>query len=141
MKYYKTTARCSECDHKFLYALTEEEIEGYICHHFKVTAEEEVDTLINADYYFEAGSFNIVRVDFSPAKLVKKAMFRLHEMNMRLIYAPTDEGWWLPKEFNINGRGKAAFFFGVKFAGVEYYRNPVINSGLSKDFFKVVEDE
>lgn len=27
MKYYKATARCSECDNKFLYALTEEEIE------------------------------------------------------------------------------------------------------------------
>jgi len=27
IKYYKTTARCSECDFKFLYALTEEEIE------------------------------------------------------------------------------------------------------------------
>jgi phage FluMu protein Com len=27
MKYFKTTVRCSECNHKFLYALTEEEIE------------------------------------------------------------------------------------------------------------------
>ncbi|UCE23802.1 MAG: hypothetical protein JSU74_10960 [Candidatus Zixiibacteriota bacterium] len=117
--------------------VTADEIEGYICHHFRVESIEEVDTRINGDYYFEADSFNLVRVDFSPAKLVKKAMFRLKQMAMTIIYGATEEGFWLPREFNIEGKGKAMFFFGVKFAGTEYYRNPIINGGINDELFEV----
>ncbi len=121
--------------------VTDDEIEGYICHHFRVASIEEVDTRINGDYYFDAESFNLVRVDFSPAKLVKKAMFRLKEMAMTIIYGATDEGFWLPREFNIEGKGKAMFFFGVKFAGTEYYRNPVINGGINDELFEVEDGD
>jgi hypothetical protein len=114
-----------------------ERIHDQVCHHFKVTAREEVDTLINGDYYFEAAGFHLVEVDFSPAKLVKKAMFRLNELNMTLVYGPNADGYWLPRQFDIIGRGKAAFFFGVHFSGTEYYSNPVVNSGLSDSIFEV----
>ncbi|NOY88603.1 MAG: hypothetical protein GXO93_04320, partial [FCB group bacterium] len=95
------------------------------------------DSLINGDYYFEAESFHLVKVDFSPAKLVKKTMFKMSKLNMSILYAPTKEGYWLPRQFDIEGQGKAMFFIGVKFAGTEYYRNPIINSGLSSKMFEV----
>ena len=121
--------------------LSEEKIESYVCHHFKVTAREEVEGLINGDFYFEAGSFNLVRVDFSPAKLVNKAMFKLKELHMKMFYGPTPEGFWLPREFNIKGKGKAAFFFGVNISGRESYRNPIINSGIDDKIFEVNDDQ
>ena len=97
-------------------------------------------SFINGDFYFEAGSFHLVRVDFSPAKLVKKAMFKLKELHMKLFYGLTPEGYWLPREFNIKGKGKAAFFFGVNISGRESYRNPIINSGIDDKIFEVIDD-
>jgi len=77
-----------------------------------------------------------VKVDFSPARLVKKTFFKLKEMNMSIVYGPTEDGFWLPRQFEIEGKGKAMFFIGVKFSGVEYYRNPVINSGIDDQIFE-----
>lgn len=116
--------------------VTDDQIEGYICHHFRVSSLEEVDDRINGDFYFEAESFNLVRVDFSPAKLVKKMMFKLKSMDMSITYGPTEDGFWLPRQFDITGKGKAMFFIGVKFAGTEYYRNPVINGGIDEEMFE-----
>jgi hypothetical protein len=105
------------------------------CHHFRVTATEESDSLINGDYYFEAATFHLARVDFSPARLVKKTMFRLKELRLSLVCGPVEKDIWLPRRFEVSGKGKAALFFGVDFAGTEYYRNPIINSGLSDSLF------
>lgn len=116
-------------------------VDGYICHHFQVTAREEVDSLINGDFYFEPEAFNLVRVDFSPAKLVKKTMFRLKEMSMSIRYGPTPEGFWLPRQFDIEGKGKAMFFIGVNFAGTEYYRNPIVNAGVDDEIFEVIDGD
>ena len=116
--------------------VTDDQIDGYICHHFRVNSLEEVDDRINGDFYFEAESFNLVRADFSPAKLVKKMMFKLKTMNMSVSYGPTEDGYWLPHQFDISGKGKAMFFIGVKFAGTEYYRNPVINGGIDDKIFE-----
>jgi hypothetical protein len=116
-------------------------IDDYICHHFRITAKEELQELVNGDYYFEAGSFNLVRVQFSPAKLVKKTMFKMKKLNMVIRYGPSDQGLWLPIQFDVSGKGRAAFLFGVNFAGTEYFRNPVINSGLSDNLFKESGDE
>jgi len=115
-------------------------IDDWVCHQFRVTALQPADSLINGDYYFEAETFHLVRVDFSPSKLVKKLMFKLNELNMSLLYGPTAEGYWLPRQFDIQGKGKAAFFIGVNFAGTEYYRNPVVNSGLDDSIFEVTHD-
>ncbi len=117
-----------------------ERIDNHVCHQFRVTALEESDALIDGDFFFEAESFHLVRVDFSPAKLVKKMMFKLKELDMSIIFGPTDEGYWLPKQFDVRGKGKAAFFFGVNFAGTEYYRNPVVNGGLEASLFEVDDD-
>lgn len=113
----------------------DDRIEGYVCHHFRVEAREEADSLINGDYYFEAGAFHLVQVDFSPARLVKNVMFRMKQLNMTIIYAPTSDSIWLPKQFDVEGKGKAALFFGVDFAGTEYYRDPQVNTGLKRSFF------
>jgi len=120
--------------------VAENRIDDRICHQFRVTAEEPADSLINGDYFFEAETFHLVRVDFSPSKLVKKLMFKLNELNMSVLYGPTDEGYWLPRQFDIQGKGKAAFFLGVNFAGTEYYRSPVVNSGLDDSIFEVTHD-
>lgn len=117
-----------------------DKIEHYVCHQFRVTAKEEEEALIDGDFYFEAESFHLVRVDFSPAKLVKKTMFKLKELDMSIMYAPTQDGYWLPRQFDVRGKGKAAFFFGVDFAGTEYYRNPMVNGGIDDSIFEVRDD-
>lgn len=117
--------------------VTDEPVEGYVCHHFRVRSLEEVDNRINGDFYIDAESFHLVRVDFSPARLVKKMMFKLNEMDMSIVYGPTEDGFWLPRQFNIEGKGKAMFFIGVKFAGTEYYRNPIVNGGVDDRLFEV----
>jgi hypothetical protein len=121
--------------------VAEERIDDYVCHHFHATAREPSDSLINGDYYFESETFRLVRVDFSPSKLVKKTMFKLKELKMSLRYSPNENGLWLPIQFDVKGKGKAAFFFGVNFAGNEYYRNPVINSGLDDSIFEVKDGD
>lgn len=124
-------------DYEVVYkGVAEESIDGRVCHHFHVDSQVEDNVHLNGDYYFEAESFHLVRVDFSPAKLVKKMMFKLHSLNMSILYAPTEDGYWLPKQFDLSGRGKVAFFFGVKFAGSEYYRNPIVNGGVSDKIFE-----
>jgi hypothetical protein len=113
----------------------------YVCHHFSVRANEEVDTLINGDYYFEADNFHLVRVEFEPAKLVKATMFKMNDLHMALEYAPGADGLWLPKEFTIRGKAKAMFFIGIQIAGREYYRSPVVNGGIKDELFEVSHDE
>lgn len=120
--------------------LAEDLIDDRVCHQFRVTAREPADSLINGDYFFEADTFHLVRVDFSPSKLVKKLMFKLNELNMSVLYGPTAEGYWLPRQFDVQGKGRAALFIGVNFAGTEYYRNPVVNSGLDDSIFEVTHD-
>jgi hypothetical protein len=120
--------------------VAEEKIDGHVCHQFSVRAKEKQKDLINGDYYFEVESFHLVRVDFSPAELVKKTMFKLNRLDMSIQYEPTPDSIWLPRQFDIEGEGKAAFLFGVRFAGTEYYRNPRINSGIKADIFEVNDD-
>jgi len=128
-------------DYEIVYGgVAEEKVGPYICHHFEVTSEIEDANHINGDYYFEAESFHLVRVDFSPAKLVKKTLFKLKQLNMSIHYGPTVDGFWLPKRFDIDGKGKAMFFIGVKFSATEYYRNPIINNGISDAIFEVSDD-
>ncbi len=121
--------------------VTDEKIDDYICHHFTVKSLEEHEDFINGDFYFEAESFNLVRVDFTPAKLPGGMMFKMKNLNMSIRYGPTSEGLWFPLQFDISGKGKAIMFIGVNFAGVEYFRNPQINTGLSNEIFEVKENE
>ena len=111
-------------------------IEGYTCYRFRVEAKEEDERYINGDYYIDAESFHLVEVDFSPAKLVKKAMFRLGDKQLTILNRPSESGLWFPRQFDIQGKGKAMLFIRVNFSGTEFYRNPVVNSGLSDDLFK-----
>ncbi|UCD64728.1 MAG: hypothetical protein JSW34_04640 [Candidatus Zixiibacteriota bacterium] len=133
-------------DHRQTYdieylGVADDRIEGRVCHHFEVSALEESDSLINGDYYFEAESFNLVRVDFSPAKLAGSTWFKLKDLSMSITYGPTADRHWLPRQFDVEGKGKAMFFFGVKFAGTEYYRNPVVNGGIEDDVFEVTDGD
>ncbi len=114
-----------------------EKINGVVCHRFTVTAKGEEPDMINGDYYFEAEGFHLVRVDFQPAKLTKKMMFRLSQLDMSISYEPVIDDYWLPVRFEIQGKGRAAFFFGVSFAAAEYYRNHQINVGLDMAMFEV----
>jgi hypothetical protein len=111
-------------------------IDEHVCHYFRVNSKEAESDYINGDYYFEAESFHLVRVDFSPAKLVRKTMFKLNQLNMSIWYRPTPEGWWLPRRFDIEGKGKATFFLGVRFAATEYYSNPQVNTGIQAKVFE-----
>jgi len=120
--------------------VAEEKIDRYVCHHFQVKAKEERRNGINGDYYFEAESFNLVRVDFSPTKLPKGIMFKLNRLNMSILYGPTPEGYWLPRQLDIEGKGKKAFFVGIRFASTEYYTNPKVNTGIQAEVFEVNDD-
>jgi len=118
------------------------QIDNYVCHEFQVTSKEKSDSLINATYYFEADGFNLVRCNFSPSKLPGGMMFKLKQLDMQITYTPTPKGIWLPNNFEVIGKGKAAFFFGVNFAAHEYYRNPIVNPGLDeKSFFKTTDQD
>ncbi len=115
-------------------------IDGYTCHHFRVQSKEERSDRVSGDYYFEAASFNLVKVDFSPAKLEKGAMFTLDVLNMSIMYGPTPQGWWLPRRFQVEGKSRTALLIGVKFATTEYYRNPQVNTGLKAEAFEANND-
>ncbi len=121
--------------------VVKEKIGGYVCHHFKVLSKEKVEDNVNGDFYFEAESFHLVRADISPAKLVRKAMFKLNELNISTLMGPAGDEVWLPRQADVQGKGRAALFIGVKFFSTEYYRNPVVNSGLDDEIFEVVNDE
>jgi len=121
--------------------VSSEEIENQVCHQFRVTSKVKDSEHINGNFFFEADGFHLVRVDCSPAKLVKKTMFKMKELKMSIVYRESPEGFWLPSRFDISGKGKAMFLIGVKFAGTEYYRNPIVNSGISDDVFEVRDGE
>ena len=128
-------------ENRDLYEITyagieKDNIEGYTCYHFKVIALEKDEQLINGDFYFDTETFNPVKIDFSPAKLVNKMMFKMNEMNMSVTYGPADNFYWLPIRFDITGKGKAMFLIGVKFSGTEYYHNPVINDPDAEQYFE-----
>ncbi len=112
-----------------------EQVNGRSCHHFVVTAKEPADSLINGDYYFEAQGLHLVRLDFSPSKLVHRAMFKMSEFHMALSYQPNSAGQWFPTEFDIQFKAKAMWVIGVKVQGAEYYRSPIINTGISESLF------
>jgi hypothetical protein len=118
-----------------------EKIESISCHKFTVTAIEPDSAFINGDYYFDSVSYHLVRVDFSPSKLVKKTMFKMKELNMSLTYAPTTEDIWLPKEFHIQMKARAIWVKNITVYGSEYYRNPVINTGIDNKVFEVSNDQ
>ncbi|MDH3890686.1 MAG: hypothetical protein OEV49_06345 [candidate division Zixibacteria bacterium] len=111
-------------------------VEGRSCHHFQISCKEKDATRINGDYYFDSESFHLVRVDFTPAKLTSNLMFKMKQLDMSIKFGPTPEGHWLPRQFDINGRGKAMFLIGVKFSGTEYYTNGQINSGFDSAIFE-----
>ncbi|MEE8577837.1 MAG: hypothetical protein V3T31_11330 [candidate division Zixibacteria bacterium] len=123
-------------DYDIVYdGVTENEIAGRIAHQFTITAKEKRDDLIHGTYFFDAESFNLIRVEFTPAKLIRNLMFKLKKLDMSLDYAPNNDGIWLPELFEIEGAGKAAFLFGVHFAGKEYYTNAKINSSPPDSLF------
>jgi len=115
-------------------------VAGYVCHHFKVTSTTEDEDKINGDYFFDAASFQLIRVRFCPAKLGGNLMFKLDKLEMALSFAPTSDGHWLPQQFDIAGKGKAAFFIDVDWQGTEYFHNPQINTGMSDEIFQSDRD-
>ncbi len=116
-------------------------VDGYVCHHFRVSALKDDPDLIDGDFYFESESFHLARVDFSPARLVSRFMFKLKRLDMSIVYAPTGDGWWLPRRFHITGRGRAALLIGVKFTATEFYRNPRINTGINDKIFEEYNEQ
>ena len=128
-------------NHRALYTIeykgiASEQVDSRSCHHFTVTAKEPADSLFNGDYYFEAVGFHLAKVDFSPSKLVHRTLFKMSEFNMSLIYTPNLNGQWFPSEFNIQFKAKAMWVIGVKVKGAEYYRNPIVNSGVEDKVFE-----
>ena len=121
--------------------IAEDKIDGRSCHHFVVKAKEPDEKLVNGDYYFEGETFHLAKVDFSPSKMMHTIWFNFSKLNMSISYSPTADGWWLPSQFFIEGKAKATLFIGVKFGGTEYFRNPVVNSGLDDKLFEVASDD
>lgn len=111
-------------------------VPDYVCYHFTATSTTLDENKINGDYYFDAASFQLIKVKFAPAKLAGNLMFKLNQLDISMTFAPTAEGHWLPRQFDISGKGKAAFFIGVDWEGTEYFHNPQINTGISDELFK-----
>lgn len=129
-------------DYEITYqGVTDRLIEGYACHQFKVDSKIEDDDHIDAEYFFEAESFHLVRCDFSPSELVRKTMFKMDRLDMTLLFEPYNDDIWLPSRFDIILKGKAALLFGVNKAGTEFYRNPQINTGLADSLFQQTEED
>jgi len=116
--------------------LPEDSVEGRTCHHFRVRSKDKDEEHINGDYYFDAESFHLLRVDFAPARLPSNIMFKMRQLDMTVRFGPTPYGYWLPRQFDIEGRGKAMFLIGVKVTGTEYYRDPQINTGIDDTIFE-----
>ena len=116
--------------------VADDRIDSMVCHLFRVIAIKPADSVINGDFYVEAENFNLVRVDFTPSKLTKSLMFKMNRLDMSIRYGLTPEGFWLPRQFDIRGKGKAMFFIGVNFAGTEYYRSPEVNTELNDSIFE-----
>jgi hypothetical protein len=115
-------------------------VANFVCHHFTVTSVVDDETRIDGDYYFDASTFQLVRVNFVPAKLSSNLLFKLDSLNMSMSYAPTTGGHWLPNRFDISGKGKAAFFIDIDWSGTEYFKNPQINTGMTEEQFRTVQD-
>ena len=103
-------------------------ISDYLCHKFKVESLTEDKKAINGEYYFDADSFHLVKVDFAPAKKGGNFFFKMKKLEMSMMFAPDSDGYWFPTRFDITGQGKAMFFIGVSWAGTEYFRNPRVNT-------------
>ncbi len=128
-------------DYEITYlGIAPETVEGHICHLFQVRALREDQALINGDFYLESETFHLARVDYSPAKLVNKLMFKLKKLTISVRYAPDGDGHWLPRQAVIDGQGKAALLVGVKFTGMSYYRNPQINTGINDKVFEDTDE-
>ena len=113
-----------------------EKIEGKSCHHFRVSSIEKDARRINGDYYFDSESLHLIRVDFTPAELTSNLMFKMKQLDMSIKFGPDPDGYWLPRQFKIDGRGRAMFLIGVKFSGAEYYTNGQINTGFDTTIFE-----
>lgn len=122
--------------------LSEKEIEGYPCFLLRATVNDNstankiIDTLANYLFYIDTSSYQIVKVDFEPARLISKLFFKFKSLKMSISFAPYDSSLWLPSHFLIEGHAKAAFFVGVNFEGEEIYKNPTINIGLDDSLYK-----
>lgn len=103
-------------------------VSDYLCHKFKVESLTKDDESINGEYYFDADSFQLVRVDFAPANNGGNFFFKMIKLEMSMMFAPNSDGYWFPTRFDITGQGKAMFFIGVSWAGTEYFRNPRVNT-------------
>ena len=103
-------------------------VSDYLCHKFKVESLTKDDEAINGEYYFDADSFQLVKVDFAPAKKGGNLFFKMEKLEMSIMFAPNSDGYWFPTRFDITGQGKAMFFIGVNWAGTEYFRNPRVNT-------------
>ncbi|MFQ5498291.1 MAG: hypothetical protein ACE5FH_01345 [Candidatus Zixiibacteriota bacterium] len=121
--------------------IADDQIDSYVCHRFNVKAKEQLPGLINGDFYFEAQGFNLVQVDFSPAKLRGGFKFKLRHLNMSVHYQPAESDIWLPRQFDIEGKGKAIMLIGVEFAATEYFRTPIINGTVDDSLFVEAGDD
>jgi len=113
---------------------------GHVCHHFVVTSTSEDEDRISGHYYFDAASFQLAKVYFWPSKLGGNILFKMDSLIMSLSYKPTSEGYWLPEQFEITGKGKAAFFIDVDWQGTEYFHNPRINAEMNDEIFQKHQD-
>ncbi|MEA2031670.1 MAG: hypothetical protein U9N55_08785 [candidate division Zixibacteria bacterium] len=121
--------------------VTEDKIDGYICHKFTVHSKVEEQSYINGDFFFEAETFHLVRVDFTPTKLTQSLSYSLRTLDISIRYDSSPDGFWFPRQIDIKGKGKTSFLFGVEFATTEYLRNPKINTNLSNELFEVDYDK
>ncbi len=105
--------------------------QGYTCYHVKADCLEENENLLEGDFWFEVDNFNLVEADFHPTQLPTA----IRKLDMAMIYAPTETGYWLPRSFRLKGKGRALLIIKFNFEVEEKYSQHKINVGLTDDFF------
>lgn len=97
----------------------------------------EDEDLLEGRYWIETKNHNLIYAEFHPAKLPGP----IKQLDMQMTYAPISDDYWLMERFYMYGRGKVAIFIKFYFEVEELYFDYRINTGLSDEIFKEVNNE
>ena len=110
--------------------------DGYRCYRVKARSKIKDEDRLEGEYWIDMEKYRLVYVEFHPAKLPGP----IKQLDMQMTYALTEDNYWLMRKFHMYGRGKVMVFIKFHFEVEELYSDYRINTGLSEDIFKGVDD-
>jgi hypothetical protein len=94
-------------------------------------SKEEEDGYINGKGYISKDGFNIVRAEFTPAKLSSV----IQDIDMSMNYSEI-QGYWFPAEFKMDLTIKLSFLYYKRIIVEETYSEYKFNNGIEDSFFE-----